>query len=178
MSVARRGSVVAPTSAANVASVGQEVSLHRKTRQRQVILEELQAVTSHPTAVQLHKLVQRRLPRVSLGTVYRNLDLLARLGLIEKKEHSGGEARFDANTAPHDHLRCMYCGRVDDVMSPPLDLPRPEEDDLRGYQLIGHRLEFIGICPRCRQSSASRPAPAATGIPGGDSTTSGESEHA
>ena len=96
-------------------------SQRRKTRQRQVILEELQAVTSHPTAVELYQLVRRRLPRVSLGTVYRNLDLLARMGLIEKKEHSGGEARFDANTAQHDHLRCVRCGRVDDLPTPPLE---------------------------------------------------------
>ena len=83
---------------------GREESHRRKTRQRQVILEELQAVTSHPTAVELHELVRRRLPKVSLGTVYRNLDLLARMGVIEKLEHSGGEARFDANTAEHDHF--------------------------------------------------------------------------
>jgi len=150
----------------------------RKTRQRQVILEELQAVTSHPTAVELFKLVQRRLPKVSLGTVYRNLDLLLRMGLIEKLEHSGGEARFDANTAQHDHLRCVGCGRVDDVMTPPLDLARPEDHDLRGYKLIGHRLEYLGICPRCRQSSASRQGAAADVSPGSLSTTSGESEHA
>lgn len=155
-----------------------DTSQHRKTRQRQVILEELRAVTSHPTAVELYELVRRRLPRVSLGTVYRNLDLLARSGLIEKLEHSGGEARFDANTAQHDHLRCVRCGRVDDVMAPPLDLTRPEDHDLRGYELIGHRLEFLGICPRCRQLSATRRCSAASDIPGGAKRTSGESEHA
>jgi Fur family ferric uptake transcriptional regulator len=157
---------------------GREESHRRKTRQRQVILEELQAVTSHPTAVELHELVRRRLPKVSLGTVYRNLDLLARLGVIEKLEHSGGEARFDANTAEHDHLRCVRCGRIDDAPTPPLDLASPQGHDLRGYELLGHRLEFIGICPRCRQLSVPRQASAADVTPGSDSTTSGESEHA
>ncbi len=155
-----------------------EVGQRRKTRQRRVILEELQAVTSHPTAVELYELVRRRLPKVSLGTVYRNLDLLARAGFIAKLEHSGGEARFDANTAEHDHLRCACCGRVDDVMAPPLDFARPEDHDLRGYEVIGHRLEVIGICPRCRQLPATRQCSAASGIPGSVSTTSGESEHA
>ena len=94
------------------------VSLGRRhSRQRQVILEELQKVTSHPTAVELHAMVRDRLPSVSLGTVYRNLDLLARLGQIEKHEYSSGEARFDANMAEHDHLRCIRCGRVDDLLS-------------------------------------------------------------
>ncbi|MGO9108025.1 MAG: transcriptional repressor [Thermoguttaceae bacterium] len=157
---------------------GRERSHRRKTAQRQVILEELQAVTSHPTALELHQLVRRRLPRVSLGTVYRNLDLLTRMGVIEKLEHSGGEARFDANTAEHDHLRCVCCGRVDDVMTPPLDLARPEDHDLRGYEVIGHRLEYIGICPCCRQLSATKQGSAAGVTPGSLSTTSGESEHA
>ena len=61
-----------------------EAGQRRKTRQRRVILEELQSVKSHPTAIELFELVRRRLPRVSLGTVYRNLDLLARAGFIEK----------------------------------------------------------------------------------------------
>ena len=157
---------------------GHEGTHRRSTRQRQVILEELQAVTSHPTAVELLELVRGRLPRVSLGTVYRNLDLLHKMGLIEKLKYSSGDARFDANTAPHDHLRCARCGRVDDTMTPPLDIAPLEGHDLHGYELIGHHLEFIGICPRCRQASATTPASAADGTPGSESTISGESEHA
>jgi len=156
----------------------QESSLHRKTRQRQVILEELQAVTSHPTAVELHGLVRRRLPRVSLGTVYRNLDLLARMGLIEKLEHSGGETRFDANTAGHDHLRCVLCGRVDDSVTAPLELARPKDHDLRGYEILGHRLEYLGICPCCRQSSQTKQATEVSVTPGSAPTIPGESQDA
>jgi len=150
----------------------------RKTRQRQVILDELRADISHPTALEIHDLVRRRIPRLSLGTVYRNLDLLAQMGLIQKLEYSGGETRFDANLAQHDHLRCLQCGRIDDAAMPPLDLASPEDHDLRGYEILGHRLEFIGICPRCRQTSSTKQA-AATGLsPGSVSTIPGESEHA
>jgi Fur family ferric uptake transcriptional regulator len=154
---------------------------HRNTRQRQIVLEELRAVTSHPTASELYELVRRRLPKVSLGTVYRNLDLLARMGVIEKLENASGEARFDANTAQHDHLRCLRCGRFDDVITPPLDLAAPAGNDLRGYELLGHRLVFLGICPRCRQGSAAKQALGADTAPitpGSEPTTSGESEHA
>ena len=94
----------------------------RNTRQRQVILEELQKLTSHPTAAGLYEIVRRRLPKISLGTVYRNLELLARTGLIQKLEFGGGEARFDGNVDRHDHVRCVRCGRVDDISAPPLDL--------------------------------------------------------
>src|SRR5574340_808335 len=87
----------------------------RRTRQREVILEELQKVKSHPTAVGLHDLVRRRLPKISLGTVYRNLELLAKAGVIRKLETAGAEARFDGNAGQHHHIRCVGCGRVDDV---------------------------------------------------------------
>ena len=121
----------------------------RNTRQRQVILEELQKVTSHPTASGVYEAVRRRLPKISLGTVYRNLELLGRAGIIQKLELGGGEARFDGNVEPHDHVRCVRCGRVDDVVRPPLDLmggPRM----IGGYRILGHRLEFLGVCPACQ----------------------------
>ncbi len=124
--------------------------LQRNTRQRQVILEELQKLTSHPTAAALYAIVRRRLPKISLGTVYRNLELLARLKRIQKLDFAGVEARFDGNVQRHDHLRCMRCGRVDDVSAAPLDLLGDMANDWGGYQILGHRLEFFGICPQCR----------------------------
>jgi Fur family transcriptional regulator, ferric uptake regulator len=126
---------------------------HRHTRQRQVILEELCKLRSHPTAADLYEIVRRRLPNVSLGTVYRNLDLLARVGTIQRLALAGGEARFDGNPARHDHLRCVHCGKVDDVGGGPIDLPAAEGHDFAGYQVLGHRLEFLGVCPRCREQA-------------------------
>jgi Fur family transcriptional regulator, ferric uptake regulator len=122
----------------------------RNTRQRHAILEELRALSSHPTAAELYEIARRRLPNLSLGTVYRNLDLLARMGTIQKLEWSAGETRFDGEARPHDHLRCIRCGRVDDVGTPPLRLERQGGEDFRGYQILGHRLEYLGICPNCK----------------------------
>lgn len=123
----------------------------RNTQQRRIILEELQKLTSHPTAGQLCAVVRRRLPHISLGTVYRNLDLLARAGLVHKLDFSDAETRFDGDVRPHDHLRCVRCGRVDDLPGVPLELPAQPSNDLRGYELLGHRLELVGICPQCRE---------------------------
>ena len=78
----------------------------RVTRQRRVILEELRKLTSHPTAPALYEVVRRRLPRISLGTVYRNLELLARAGFIQRLDLQGAEARFDGNPEHHYHVRC------------------------------------------------------------------------
>jgi Fur family ferric uptake transcriptional regulator len=131
--------------------------LQRNTRQRQVILEELRKLISHPTAAGLYEIVRRRLPRISLGTVYRNLELLAEMGTIQKLELAGAQARFDGNPGRHHHVRCTCCGRVDDFSGAPLDLAKLRHNDSSGYRLLAYRLELMGVCPRCREQSSSSP---------------------
>jgi len=67
----------------------------KMTKQRRVIVEELKKLKTHPTATLIYELVRKRLPRISLGTVYRNLDLLAEAGIIQKLETAGTQKRFD-----------------------------------------------------------------------------------
>jgi Fur family ferric uptake transcriptional regulator len=122
----------------------------RKTQQRQVILEELQKLKTHPTASALYTHVRARLPKISLGTVYRNLEMLNRLGLVKKFEFGGGEARYDGAIQNHDHVRCINCSRLEDVSTPPLDLKGYEANDLGGYKILGHRFEYLGLCPECQ----------------------------
>ena len=128
----------------------------RNTRQRQVIFEELQALTSHPTAGELYEIVRRQLPKISLGTVYRNLELLAQSGTIAKLEISGSESRFDGNADLHYHVRCVHCGRVDDAHQISPDLISKEIKNLEGYEILGHRLEFLGICRACQGDNRSK----------------------
>jgi Fur family transcriptional regulator, ferric uptake regulator len=121
----------------------------KMTTQRQVILEELAKVTSHPTAGELYDQLRKRLPHISLGTVYRNLEIMADSGMIQKLETAGTQKRFDAVVANHYHVRCMVCDRVDDVGGETL---RGLEEKIRGlsdYIILGHRLEFVGMCPGC-----------------------------
>ena len=127
----------------------------RNTRQRRVIVEELRKSTSHLTATELYEATRRRLPRISLGTVYRNLNLLGRMGLVRKVEGLHGEARFEGNVAPHHHVRCVHCGGVADIVDLPADLGSEELEDVAGYEILGYRLEFIGVCPECRTHSAA-----------------------
>ncbi len=122
----------------------------RNTRQRTVVLEELKKVSCHPTAAELYEFARARMPKISLGTVYRNLELLAQNGVIQKLQISGAEDRFDGNPERHYHVRCVRCGRVDDVHGVPGDLVRADFRTLSGYDIIGHRLEFDGICPACK----------------------------
>lgn len=126
----------------------------RNTRQRQVVLEELRRCCWHPTAAELYEIARRRLPKLSLGTVYRNLELLAADGVIRNLETSGTEGRFDGNTEQHHHVRCVRCGRVDDVHEVPVGLVKANFRSSNGYEIIGHRLEFAGICPACQGTVA------------------------
>lgn len=136
----------------------------RNTRQRQVVLEELKKLTSHPTAAELHEFARRHLPKISLGTVYRNLELLAAKGVIQKLEHSGSESRFDGNPKQHPHVRCVRCGRVDDLHDLPGDAVKHDFKTLSNYEILGYHLEFIGLCPACQKArmangKGTRPRP-------------------
>jgi len=130
--------------------------LQRNTRQRQVIIEELQKLCSHPTAAELHEIVRQRLPKISLGTVYRNLDLLAGQGLIRKLEISGSEKRYDGTAEEHYHVRCVVCQRIDDLYDLPADFGDDDYANLNGYEIIGHHLEFVGICPDCKKQNRDK----------------------
>jgi Fur family ferric uptake transcriptional regulator len=122
----------------------------RMTRQRRVILEELRKVSSHPTADQVYDLVRKKLPGVSLGTVYRNLDTLSEEGEIRKIILAGTRQRFDGMADQHYHLRCLVCGRLEDLKMEPLRHLEQEAIRASGYRVTGHCLEFHGICPACR----------------------------
>ena len=126
-------------------------NFRRNTQQRQVILDELRKLKSHPTAAGLYEIVRRKMPKISLGTVYRNLELLNHLGIIQKLEFGSSEARYDGNIVNHDHLRCVSCGRVDDAPDSPLVFEGGGNKDCGGYKVLGHRLEFFGYCPQCRR---------------------------
>ena len=128
---------------------------YRMTRQREVILNELRSAKIHPSADEVYERVRRFLPRISLGTVYRNLEILSEMGEIQKLELGGDIKRFDWNPKKHYHIRCMQCGRVDDAPIAPL---QQVEDELYGatvFTIIGHRLEFEGLCPECSKQALS-----------------------
>lgn len=126
----------------------------RLTTQRQVILEELGKVTSHPTANEVYDMVRKRLPRIGLGTVYRNLELMAESGIVLKLEVGGTQKRFDATVAPHYHIRCISCGKVDDIDMPVIVDIEKTAADLSQYQILGHHIEFSGICSTCNNSDS------------------------
>jgi Fe2+ or Zn2+ uptake regulation protein len=124
----------------------------RMTRQREVVLQAVRSTMDHPTADWVYRQARRRLPRISLGTVYRNLKKLTDEGLIREIQIAGQTTRFDGNTGRHYHIRCLGCGRVNDL---PVSVDRRLEEEAgraMNYRVLGHQVEVLGLCPMCQAS--------------------------
>lgn len=125
----------------------------RHTRQREVVLSVVRSTMDHPRAEWVYHQARRRLPRISLGTVYRNLKRLAAEGLIREVDGGPQGARFDGNTGDHHHVRCVACGRVNDL---PLSVDTGREEAAAralNYRILGHHVEIQGLCPECQDAS-------------------------
>src|SRR5256712_6780724 len=128
----------------------------RLTRARRIILEVVRASEAHPSAAAVYRDVRRRLPRVSLATVYRNLRMLAAEGLLSERAHAAG-MRFDGNTGPHDHFTCLACGRIYDVPARAERSVRRRIAARTGVEVLDHRTEYYGRCGACRRQRGRSP---------------------
>lgn len=130
----------------------------RLTVPRRTMLDVVRGIKTHPTAEEVHRLVIRRAPRVSLATVYRNLRLLVDAGLLG--ELPGPRARFDANTRAHHHFTCLHCGRIADVEAPvaePHSRALSKRVEARtGLTITHQRIDFFGRCRECRAQRRAR----------------------
>ncbi len=122
----------------------------RITNQRLTVLEELRKVCTHPTAREIHKMVQKRIPKISLATVYRSLEFLEEKGLIIKLESTHKEARYDGDVTKHCHLICKQCGEVMDVFDVKKIQIDSKELKASGFEPHLDFLEIPGLCKKCR----------------------------
>lgn len=119
------------------------------SRQRESIKAFLMTRTDHPTADTVYQELRELYPNISLGTIYRNLSLLAEIGEIQKICTGDGVDRFDGQIQPHYHVVCTQCHRVDDLH---LDFLNSVTDLASRYydgQIFSHSTNFYGICPDC-----------------------------
>ena len=130
----------------------EERQLTKHSRQRECIKEFLATRYDHPTAEIIYLNVKEKFPNLSLGTVYRNLSLLTELGEIQKLSTGIGPDRFDGNIAPHYHVLCTKCGRVQDLEIESID----HIDTLASTQfdgkIEGHFTYFFGKCRDCLEN--------------------------
>jgi Fur family peroxide stress response transcriptional regulator len=121
----------------------------KRSRQRDAILSYLKSTKEHPTADMIYENVRKEIPNISLGTVYRNLNLLDECGQIMKFSCDGKSDRFDWNTEPHYHVMCMKCGAVMDLEIDTLSHIDILAESAFDGEIHGHSIYFRGICEKC-----------------------------
>ena len=122
----------------------------RITKQRKRVLEAAISRRDHPSADQIYMDLRAEDPRISRGTVYRNLHLLVQQNELRHVKMPDAD-RFDWRAEPHYHLLCTGCGRVIDVPVPYRADLDAQISDQTGYRIAGHRMVFEGLCPECRR---------------------------
>jgi Fur family peroxide stress response transcriptional regulator len=127
---------------------------YRLTPQRIALLRLLAASDGHPSASQLYEQMKDQFPTTSLATVYKTLNVLKEIHEVLELRFSGDDNRYDGNKPyPHPHLICIRCQKI---LDPEVSLAQgliQEVAQSSGYQIVGHRLDFYGLCPDCQDST-------------------------
>lgn len=125
----------------------------RLTPQRVAICRHLTESKLHPTCAQIYAALKPEYPSLSLATVYNTLEVLVRLGVVNALGHAGdGAVHFDADTTPHINLACIACHEIVDIDAPQTAGLENEIRRTSGFQLLGARVVYYGICSACQTS--------------------------
>lgn len=119
------------------------------TSQRAAVYEYLSRVSHHPTAEEIFLQIKGGLPKISLATVYKNLEALAACGAITKLGYGDASARYDVRTDRHYHARCLDCGRIWDVEAGADAAAFEQVKPQAGFKVEDYRLEILGHCRDC-----------------------------
>lgn len=136
---------------------------YRVTPQRLGIYEYLLGTTGHPCAEEIYQALQGHFPMMSQATVYKTLELLVQLGLISELAFGGEPNRYDGNPKVHINVRCTRCHHIYDLEDPELERLALSVEARSGFQLLGQRHEYYGLCPRCRTGQTIEEEPTAGG---------------
>ena len=122
-----------------------------KSKSRDAIVRFLMTRKDHPTAEVIYNNVREECPKISLGTVYRNLTLLSNMGEIQKISCGDASEHFDGNAKPHPHFVCKECHRVDDLEMDDLSFLNTLANQNFCGMIEKHQLIFYGKCPVCKE---------------------------
>lgn len=120
------------------------------SNRRTCIYEIIKSAKNHPTAEMIYSEVRKKIPNISLGTVYRNLNLLVGHGYIRKIIGLDECVHYD-NTFKHDHMRCLECGNIIDLTADMVPMIDRYVEEKSGNQILSHELLLTGICKKCRK---------------------------
>lgn len=128
------------------------VIMKRNTIQHKLVLEAVFELANHSTAEAVTEHIRHNYPNISIGTVYRNLNLLAQDGEIAKITVPNSADRFDHILKDHYHMRCSTCGNFFDIDIAYIKDIDEKVESLTGFKLHGHEILFNGICNECKNS--------------------------
>jgi len=123
----------------------------RNTKQREIILEEICKVCTHPTAKQIYSLATKRIPGIGIATIYRNLEYLEKNNLIIKIKSKHNEARYDGNVSGHYHLICNKCGKIIDIFDHKNLTINSKKIQESGFKINTDFIELHGKCKNCQK---------------------------
>ena len=121
------------------------------SKQREAILQAILWSNEHPTAEMVYQAVRKEIPNISLGTVYRNLNLLVEQGMIKQVLLPNEGNRFEKTLESHDHVYCQKCKSLFDIPSSNLENINKRVERETGFQIMSQNIIFEGICKNCRQ---------------------------
>ncbi len=122
---------------------------YKRSRQREHILNILKDTDTHPTASWIYDELKKEFTNLSMGTVYRNVNILIDQGLITKIESGSSFDRFDGNVSPHYHFTCRQCDSIYDLPLPVLEDLHQKVSSSTGHQADSHSINFYGQCNNC-----------------------------
>lgn len=123
----------------------------RSTKQRQSILDILTEQQSHLSAEEIYQAVKILQPNISLGTIYRNLEILSEMGTIYRASFADGKARYElASEGHHHHLVCLKCGDIENLTACPMAKDIESFIQSRDFEPLHHYFEIYGYCKKCK----------------------------
>lgn len=125
------------------------------THQRQVLFEAMQGMTGHPSPEEIYARVRRRIPSISLATVYKNLHLFVESGIVGEVSLHHGSLRIETNRIAHHHLICRRCKSITDLEEKSFKLKMEPDRVSSAFQIERYSIEVIGLCPSCRKASTA-----------------------
>ena len=131
---------------------------HKMTPQRQTVLQVfLDHPGTHLSAEDVHDILRQNKSEIGLATVYRSLELLSDLGILQKMEFGDGCSRYEVNTTNpsehhHHHLICTKCGKVTEFEDDLLENLEADIQEKMGFEVENHQVKFYGICKECQKS--------------------------
>ncbi|MFI3227488.1 MAG: transcriptional repressor [Clostridia bacterium] len=123
----------------------------RNTIQRQIVLNTVHSLKNHPTADDIYNEIFREHPTISRGTVYRNLNILAETGQVQKVSMPDSADRFDHTLYKHYHIKCTECDCFFDVDIEYIQEINDIISEKTGFELQAHEIVFKGVCPDCKE---------------------------